>query len=125
MNPDRKYFNLLKKDIVATLKKSFPEINEDIESWKGHEISLFQEELIKKVNSRVSEKWFYTHIKGNKDDIPRIDMLNLLSKYVGYQNWTEYKSKNRIGKIPAKTMKYSATRNSCSPNCHNWQCSHH
>ena len=96
MELDRKYFNLLKEEIVETLSKTYPEINKDIESWKGHEIALFQEELIKKVNSRVSEKWFYTHIKGKQDDIPRIDMLNLLSQFCGYQNWTDFKSKNKI-----------------------------
>lgn len=102
MNLEKRYFNLLKKDLVTTLKKSFPEINEDIESWKGHEIGLFQEELIKKVNSRVSEKWFYTHIKGEQKDIPRIDMLNLLSQFTGYTNWTDYKSQNKISAFNPK-----------------------
>ena len=33
------------------------------------------------VNGRISEKWFYTHIKSNSGKLPRIDMLNILSEY--------------------------------------------
>ncbi len=88
---DLKYFQLLKKDIATTLRESFPEVNEQIELWKGVEISQLQEDLVSKVGGRVSEKWFYTHIKSNKESIPRIDVLDLLSQYVGYSGWAGYK----------------------------------
>ena len=88
---DLKYFQLLKKDIAATLRDSFPEVNEHIELWKGVEISQLQEDLVSKVGGRVSEKWFYTHIKSNQGSVPRIDVLDLLSQYVGYNSWASYK----------------------------------
>ncbi len=91
---DHKYFQLLKKDVSGTLRESFPEVNESIEQWKGAEITRFQEDLIKKAGGRVSEKWFYTHIKSKTQSIPRIDILDLLSQYAGHSNWASYKLSN-------------------------------
>jgi hypothetical protein len=88
------YFDLLKQKIVATMQASYPGIHPDIKKWKGQEITDFQEELLNKVNARISEKWFYNHIKNENDTLPRIDVLNFLSKYVGYANWDDFVFKN-------------------------------
>ena len=99
MHNDNKYhFELLKQNIVATMQKSYPGINTSISDWKGQEITDFQEELLIKVNAHISEKWFYNHIKSEGKSLPRIDILNLLSKYVGYANWDEFVFKNSIQK---------------------------
>ena len=66
-----------------------------IEDWKGDDIVAFQEDLFSKVKARVSEKWFYTYIKNEAKKLPRIDMLNLLSNYVGYQNWNDFKANHK------------------------------
>ena len=87
-------FELLKKEVLAAMKLLYPGINPDISEWKGQEISDFQEELLKKVNGRLSEKWFYTHIKASNSSLPRIDVLNMLSKYAGYSNWDDFRFKN-------------------------------
>ncbi|MEI7981738.1 MAG: hypothetical protein WCI71_08780 [Bacteroidota bacterium] len=92
---DLTYFNELKKKIVAMMQQSYPGINPSIPEWKGQEITDFQEELRKKVNAHISEKWFYTHMKGRHTSLPRIDMLNLLSKYAGYANWDDFIFKNQ------------------------------
>jgi len=84
------YFELLKEAIVSTLKESHPEVSDTIGEWKGHTISIFQEDLLDKVNDQVSEKWFYTHMKTSKGKLPRVDILNLLSKYVGYRDWQDF-----------------------------------
>jgi len=76
------------------MKQTFPGINPSISEWKGQEIVDFQEELLQKINAHISEKWFYSHVKSEKDTLPRIDMLNLLSKYAGYTNWDEFRLKN-------------------------------
>ncbi len=55
---------------------------------------LFQEDLFQIVKAQVSEKWFYTYFKNDSGKLPRIDMLNLLSKYVGYENWHAFKETN-------------------------------
>lgn len=108
LTPDIQYFQLLKKDIANRLRETFPEITPEIENWRGQEIGCFQEDLMDKVRSRVSEKWFYTHIKAGQKSLPRVDMLDLLSQYAGYPNWQAYKAgqfqkvQNRPANRPAK-----------------------
>ncbi len=87
-------FETLKKKIVEVMQQSFPGINPSISEWKGQEITDFQEDLLIKVNANISEKWFYTHMKSGGTTLPRIDMLNILSKYTGYANWDEFVFRN-------------------------------
>ncbi len=91
---DKTLFTLLKKEIAASMKLSYPGMNPEISQWKGQEITDFQEELLIKVNGRLSEKWFYTHLKASGSSLPRIDVLNMLSKYAGYTNWDDFRFKN-------------------------------
>lgn len=68
--------------------------SEYISNWKGQDIINFQEDLIRKVNSSISEKWFYNYLKTKEPKkLPRIDMLNLLSRYVGEKDWLSFKHK--------------------------------
>jgi len=69
----------------------YPGIDPEISKWKGQEITDFQEELLKKVNGQLSEKWFYTHMKGESGSLPRIDVLNILSQFAGYSNWQDFR----------------------------------
>lgn len=91
---DHTDFELLKKRIVATMQQSYPGISPSISEWKGQDIVNFQEELLLKVNAHISEKWFYTHMKTGHGSLPRIDVLNLLSKYAGYADWNDFVFKN-------------------------------
>jgi len=93
-NTDLQIFGILKQKIVERMQQSFPGINPSIGEWKGQEIVDFQEELLLKVNAHISEKWFYIHIKSGNGKLPRIDILNLLSRYAGYDNWNDFKFKN-------------------------------
>jgi hypothetical protein len=97
------YFRLLKKQVAAVLRQSVPGVHPDIEHWKGQEIVYFQDDLELKVKGRISEKWFYTHIKDENNKLPRIDILNLLSKYAGDSDWADFKLKNEI-KDPDVTL---------------------
>jgi len=92
---DLKYFMVLKQKISLTFRKTYA-VNQNIKDWKGQDILNFQEDLSNKTKGRISEKWFYTHLKNNSGKLPRIDMLNLLSIYAGYQNWTDFKNKTNI-----------------------------
>ena len=85
------YFNVLKKKVTATFLKD-NNVSKSINTWKGEEITAFQEDLFVKVKGRVSEKWFYTYFKNTPEKLPRIDMLNLLSNYSGATNWNTFKS---------------------------------
>jgi uncharacterized protein involved in tolerance to divalent cations len=94
-------FSLLKKEIAATMMQSYPGIDPEISNWKGQVITDFQEDLLRKVNGQLSEKWFYTHMKGESESIPRIDVLNILSQYAGYVNWQDFRHKME-GRLPAQ-----------------------
>ena len=98
---DIQTFSLLKQKIAERMQQTFPGINPSISEWKGQEIADFQEELLQKVNAHISEKWFYSHVKSRKDSLPRIDILNLLSKYAGYSNWDDFRFKNTSREIIA------------------------
>ena len=92
---DLKYFKILKKEVAKTLQQNFS-VDLVIENWKRQEILYLQDDLLDKVNGRISEKWFYTHIKTETTKLPRIDMLNILCEYSGYQNWNDFKSKSTV-----------------------------
>jgi hypothetical protein len=100
-------FELLKKKIVSVMLQSYPGMNASISEWKGQEITDFQEDLRMRVNAHISEKWFYTHMKSSKGSLPRIDMLNLLSKYAGYANWDDFLFRNREEPKPVHAAVHS------------------
>jgi hypothetical protein len=98
---------------VAMMQESYPGINPSIAEWKGQEITDFQEDLRIRVNAHISEKWFYTHMKSSLPSAPRIDMLNLLSRYAGYANWDDFVFKNSdviSNNLPAVSIQKSANR---------------
>jgi len=90
---DKYYFNLLKQAIANTFLAD-NSASTSIKDWKGEDITAFQEDLFNKVKATISEKWFYTYIKNESQKLPRIDMLNILSKYVGFDNWTAFKNEH-------------------------------
>ena len=91
-NLDLECFERLKKEIQIEYLKNHSPSEEDISQWKGIDIVYFQEDLRKKVKGSISEKTFYTYFKStNIDKLPRIDMLNMLSAYIGYLSWYEFK----------------------------------
>lgn len=91
-NLDLECFERLKKEIQIEYLKNHSPSEEDISQWKGIDIVYFQEDLRKKVKGSISEKTFYTYFKStNIDKLPRIDMLNMFSAYIGYQSWYEFK----------------------------------
>lgn len=105
------YFEMLKDKIVTEMQKSYPGIPDSISEWKGQNIVDFQTELHQKINEHISEKWFYTHMKSEGANLPRIDILNFLSKYTGAKNWEDFKFRNSEGEstgnnIELKRMHY-------------------
>lgn len=90
MNTEKTYyFSILKQQIAATFLASHS-APDNIREWKGSIITDFQEDLRSKTKGSISEKWFYTYIKNDAEKLPRIDMLNLLSMYVGFENWNDF-----------------------------------
>jgi len=89
------HFEQLKAEVQAEYLKNHHPSFEDISKWKGIDIIYFQEDLRKKAKGNISEKSFYTYFKTiPTTKLPRIDMLNLLAIYVGYQSWYDFKKKH-------------------------------
>ena len=93
---DTYYFNLLKQAITRAFLAD-NSASTSIKDWKGEDITMFQDDLLQKVKTTISEKWFYTYIKNEPTKLPRIDMLNMLSKYVGFDNWHAFKKAQDVG----------------------------
>ena len=94
-------FELLKQQVEATFRQQGISCQESIHEWKGKQITLFQESLSEQVGGYVSEKWFYTHLKVEKNEkLPRIDMLNLLARYVGAEDWQAFLSSVTVDSKP-------------------------
>ncbi len=105
MNSKNTYhFKLLKQEITHTFL-SENSASTSINDWKGEDIVAFQEDLFRKVRAKVSEKWFYTYIKNEPEKLPRIDILNLLSSYIDFQNWTAFKDAHPYTEIAKKKIK--------------------
>lgn len=109
---DRVLFRLLKQKVAAVFLVNHQTSHPEMKHWKGQEITDFQEDLLAKVQGRISEKWFYTHIKAEQNKLPRVDLLNLLSAYAGYQNWADFQaqhpSEENQGKDPFDKRKRAA-----------------
>ncbi|MCX8532146.1 hypothetical protein [Chryseobacterium luquanense] len=89
---DLLHFEQLKKDVQAQYLKEYNPSYDEISKWKGIDIIYFQEDLRKKAKGNISEKSFYTYFKSSPvSKLPRIDMLNLLSIYTGYDSWYDFK----------------------------------
>lgn len=100
------YFQKLKEQLVIKLRERHPEVDSDISLWRGRDIQLFQQDLEQYVNGRISEKWFYTHLKSESEKLPRIDILDLLSRYTDYENWQSFKNENKLSKIENAKQKW-------------------
>lgn len=88
-------YQQLKEAVANKLCEAHPSLPNRLSEWKGQAIALFQEELARSVNGRVSEKWFYTHLKPTEiKKLPRTDMLDLLSRFVGYTDWETFLSQS-------------------------------
>lgn len=91
------YFQNLKRAVQEKYLESHSPSFDDISKWRGIDIIYFQEDLRQKAKGNISEKTFYTYFKNNAHEkIPRIDMLNILSVYVGFNSWSEFRKKNPI-----------------------------
>lgn len=104
-NNELHFFNLLKKDIECIFSEKNA-ISYPMKEWKGNDIVAFQEDLLDTVKAKISEKWFYTYFKKEATTLPRIDILNFLSIYVGFSDWNDYLFSNQQNKKVRDREKY-------------------
>jgi hypothetical protein len=96
VHPERIYFEKLKQEIAVLFRQTHTDAPERMEDWSGKILERFQAALLGKVKSSVSTKWYYTHIKGgNEQKLPRVDVLNLLSEFAGYESWEVFVVKKK------------------------------
>jgi hypothetical protein len=89
---DLLHFEQLKKDVQAQYLKEYTPSYDDISKWKGIDIIYFQEDLRKKQKGTSAKNLLYLFQNSPVTKLPRIDMLNLLSIYAGYDSWYEFKN---------------------------------
>jgi hypothetical protein len=88
-------FYILKDKVLEIFKLSFPYFKGSIQDFGNKEIAQLIDLIETKNNERVSEKWVYTHLKPIANEkIPRKDMLNILSKFSGFESWDEFLHKH-------------------------------
>jgi len=93
-------FNILKAQLLQKYREQYPGWEGSIHDFKGKQIANFQDLMLSEVGGRVSEKWFYTHIKPRENNkLPRIDTLDMLCTFLGYQDWEDFKYQH----LPPKT----------------------
>jgi len=86
-------FEILRQKLVVQLQYAHPGCRSELTEWTGREVEYLQEDLRKSVNGRISERWFYNYLKPAAiSKLPRLDMLDLLSTYVGSENWETFVS---------------------------------
>ncbi|PIE50487.1 MAG: hypothetical protein CSA38_03165 [Flavobacteriales bacterium] len=89
------YFKTLKSNIEQVFLLNNTPSSKKISEWKGIDIIYFQEDLRKKTKVSISEKSFYNYFKREScEKLPRIDILNALSQYVGCESWVDFKKNN-------------------------------
>lgn len=77
------------------MQRTHAGLSRNMEDWKGDDIIKFQEDLQYTVKEYISEKSFYNHFKTYNERLPRIDLLNILSKYAGFTDWSDFKNANK------------------------------
>lgn len=93
-------FNLLLEQVSLKFRETYSPQQSIMKDWKGQDIINFQDDLRSKTGSSVSEKWFYTYIKNEPEKLPRIDILNMLSVYVGCDHWSAFAKANEDYLMP-------------------------
>ncbi len=92
-------FYILKEKVLTTFKLSFPYFKGTIHDFGNKEIAQFIDLIETKNNERVSEKWVYTHLKPKTNEkIPRKDMLDILSKFSGFESWDAFFYEHSLNK---------------------------
>lgn len=106
---DLAIFNILKEALLKKYQQAYPYWQQPIQEFKGKEIARLQDLLLEKAGGRISEKWFYTHIKPYENKkLPRVDVLDLLSQFVDCKDWADFVAKHPIKK--QTTSKKSTSR---------------
>lgn len=94
---EQELFQELKKRILETYQKSYPYFQENWKNFSSKDIRQLIDLIEIQLKERVSEKWIYTHLKPESNEkLPRKDMLDIFSRFIGYADWNEFSFKNNL-----------------------------
>jgi hypothetical protein len=90
-------FFQLKKSVLEQYQKSYPYFVGNWKTFSSQDILNLMDDILLKTKQSVSEKWIYTHLKPETNKkLPRKDMLDILSIYIGKSGWDEFKFDNNL-----------------------------
>ena len=105
------YFQHLKEKVLLKYQEQYPFFQGNWKSFSAQDIQNLIGLIEVQCKQSISEKWIYTHLKPESNSkIPRKDMLNILSEFVGYSGWDEFVFEDKA--IVAESKPSSATKKS-------------
>lgn len=88
-------FQKLKSDVLLQYKEHYPFFKGNWQSFSSQDIQNLIDLIAVEVKQTVSEKWIYTHLKPEQNEkLPRKDMLDIFSQFIGFSGWDEYVFRN-------------------------------
>lgn len=83
-------FQGLKDKVLQRYREDFPFFTGTWKTFSSQDIQKLIVLIESQCKQSISEKWIYTHLKPEESHkIPRKDMLDILSVFVGYSGWDE------------------------------------
>lgn len=84
-------FQELKEKVLLKYQEQHPFFQGNWKTFSSKDIQNLIASIEESCRQTISEKWIYTHLKPETNSkIPRKDMLDILSKYVGFSGWDEF-----------------------------------
>src|SRR5690606_32456552 len=85
-------FYLLKEKVLLKYQEHYPFFDGGWKTFSTEDIRNLIDLIEQKTGQTLSEKWIYTHVKPSENEkLPRKDTLNILSEFVGFSSWDEFR----------------------------------
>ena len=85
-------FYLLKQKVLLKYQEQYPFFDGNWKTFSSEDIRNLIDDIEQKTGQTLSEKWIYTHLKPSENEkLPRKDTLNILSEFVGFSSWDEFR----------------------------------
>lgn len=106
-------FFQLKQSVLETYRKQHPYFTGSWKTFSSQDIFNLIDAIQRKTKQSVSEKWIYTHLKPEHNEkLPRKDMLDILSQYVGLSGWDEFRFQFQEPTVSKEAVVNSTSGNS-------------
>ena len=97
------YFQRLKEKVLLKYQEQYPFFQGNWKTFSSQDIQNLIGLIEVQCKQTISEKWIYTHLKPESNSkIPRKDMLNILSEFVGYSGWDEFTFEDKTIVVESK-----------------------